>query len=74
MPASLTWAVHGAVSGASSPRNYSLFIMPTLVIYRKCYGDKLMLIILASLCATKAAAGYLIEPDAGWFPRADRSR
>jgi len=38
-----------------------LIILPILVIYRKYYGTKMMLFILASFYATMAAAGYLIE-------------
>jgi hypothetical protein len=45
-----------------------------LVIYRKCHGAMMLVFILASLCGTVAAAGYLIEPGAGWFPPACRSR
>jgi uncharacterized protein len=35
--------------------------VPILVIYRKYYGTKMMLFILATFYATMAAAGYLIE-------------
>jgi hypothetical protein len=38
-----------------------LIIVPILVIYRKYYGTKMMLFILATFYATMAAAGYLIE-------------
>jgi hypothetical protein len=38
-----------------------LLIVPILVIYRKYYGTKMMLFILAALYATMVAAGYLIE-------------
>src|SRR5712692_5671223 len=38
-----------------------LIILPILVIYRKYYGTKMMLFILASFYATMVAAGYLIE-------------
>ncbi|MDQ2873658.1 MAG: permease [Actinomycetota bacterium] len=38
-----------------------LIIVPILVIYRKYYGTRMMLFILAAFYATMAAAGYLIE-------------
>jgi uncharacterized protein len=38
-----------------------LIILPILVIYRKYYGTKMMLFILATFYATMAAAGYVIE-------------
>jgi uncharacterized protein len=38
-----------------------LIIVPILFIYRKYYGTKMMLFILAAFYATMAAAGYLIE-------------
>jgi len=38
-----------------------LIIVPILLIYRKYYGTKMMLFILATFYATMAAAGYLIE-------------
>jgi uncharacterized membrane protein YraQ (UPF0718 family) len=38
-----------------------LLIVPILVIYRKYYGIKMMLFILAIFYLTMAAAGYLIE-------------
>jgi uncharacterized membrane protein YraQ (UPF0718 family) len=38
-----------------------LIIVPILVIYRKYYGTRMMLFILATFYATMAAAGYLIE-------------
>jgi uncharacterized protein len=38
-----------------------LIILPILVIYRKYYGTKMMLFILATFYTTMAAAGYVIE-------------
>jgi uncharacterized membrane protein YraQ (UPF0718 family) len=38
-----------------------LIILPILVIYRKYYGTKMMLFILATFYATMVAAGYLVE-------------
>jgi uncharacterized membrane protein YraQ (UPF0718 family) len=38
-----------------------LIILPILVIYKKYYGTKMMLFILASFYATMVVAGYLIE-------------
>jgi uncharacterized protein len=38
-----------------------LIIIPILVIYRKYYGTRMMLFILATFYATMAAAGYLVE-------------
>jgi uncharacterized protein len=44
-----------------------LIILPILVIYRKYYGTKMMLFILASFYATMAVAGYLTELIFGWL-------
>ena len=38
-----------------------LIIVPILVIYRKYYGTKMMLFILATFYATMVAAGYIVE-------------
>jgi uncharacterized protein len=38
-----------------------LLIVPILVIYRKYYGTRMMLFILATFYATMAATGYLVE-------------
>ena len=38
-----------------------LIIIPILVIYRKYYGTRMMLFILATFYATMVAAGYLVE-------------
>jgi uncharacterized protein len=38
-----------------------LIIIPILVIYRKYYGTRMMLAILAIFYATMAAAGYIVE-------------
>ncbi len=38
-----------------------LIIIPILVIYRKYYGTRMMLTILAIFYATMAAAGYIVE-------------
>jgi uncharacterized membrane protein YraQ (UPF0718 family) len=38
-----------------------LIIVPILVIYRKYYGTRMMLFILATFYATMVAAGYLVE-------------
>jgi hypothetical protein len=38
-----------------------LLILPILNIYRKYYGPKMSLFLLASFYATMAAAGYLVE-------------
>jgi len=35
--------------------------LPVLVIYRKYYGTKMMLFILATIYATMVAAGYAVE-------------
>ena len=40
-----------------------LIILPILVIYRKYYGTKMMLFILATFYATMAAAGYAHRAD-----------
>jgi uncharacterized membrane protein YraQ (UPF0718 family) len=38
-----------------------LIIIPILVIYRKYYGTKMMLALLATFYATMVAAGYIVE-------------
>jgi uncharacterized protein len=38
-----------------------LIIIPILVIYRRYYGTKMMLVILAAFYAAMVAAGYLVE-------------
>jgi hypothetical protein len=38
-----------------------LIIVPILVIYRKYYGTRMMLFILATFYVTMASAGYLVE-------------
>jgi len=38
-----------------------LLILPILVIYRKYYGTKMMLVILGSFYLTMVVAGYLVE-------------
>ena len=38
-----------------------LIIVPILVIYRKYYGTRMMLFILATFYATMVAAGYAVE-------------
>jgi hypothetical protein len=38
-----------------------LLILPILVIYRKYYGTKMMLVILGSFYVTMVVAGYLVE-------------
>ena len=38
-----------------------LIIIPILVIYRKYYGTKMMLVLLGTFYATMVAAGYVIE-------------
>jgi len=38
-----------------------LIIIPILIIYRKYYGTRMMLFILATFYATMVAAGYLVE-------------
>ena len=38
-----------------------LIILPILVIYKKYYGTRMMLFVLASFYATMVAAGYIVE-------------
>jgi uncharacterized membrane protein YraQ (UPF0718 family) len=38
-----------------------LLILPILNIYRKCYGTKMMLILLGTFYAAMVTAGYLVE-------------
>ncbi len=38
-----------------------LIIIPILIIYRKYYGTKMMLVVLAAFYASMVVAGYLIE-------------
>ena len=38
-----------------------LIILPILVIYRKYYGTRMMLVLLGTFYATMVLAGYLVE-------------
>jgi uncharacterized protein len=38
-----------------------LIIIPILIIYRKYYGTRMMLVLLAAFYATMVAAGYIVE-------------
>ena len=51
-----------------------LIIIPILVIYRKYYGTRMMLVILGSFYLTMVAAGYLVEIAFGALHLVPRER
>jgi uncharacterized protein len=59
--AAVLW--HGGISfgGVISFIFADLIIIPILVIYRKYYGTRMMLVLLAIFYATMVLAGYIIE-------------
>ena len=59
--AAVLWNVGISFGGVVAFLFADLIIVPILVIYRKYYGTKMMLFILAAFYATMAAAGYLTE-------------
>jgi len=59
--AGVLWNAGISFGGVISFLFADLIILPILVIYKKYYGTKMMLFILASFYATMVAAGYIVE-------------
>jgi uncharacterized protein len=59
--AGVLWNAGISFGGVVSFLFADLIILPILAIYRKYYGTKMMLFILASFYATMVAAGYIVE-------------
>jgi hypothetical protein len=59
--AGVLWNAGISFGGVVSFLFADLIILPILVIYKKYYGTKMMLFILASFYATMAVAGYVAE-------------
>jgi hypothetical protein len=59
--AGVLWNAGISFGGVVSFIFADLIILPILMIYRKYYGTKMMLFILASFYATMVAAGYVVE-------------
>ncbi len=59
--AAVLWNGGISFGGVTSFIFADLIIIPILVIYRKYYGTRMMLVILGSFYATMVAAGYLVE-------------
>ena len=59
--AGVLWNAGISFGGVISFLFADLIILPILVIYRKYYGTRMMLFILATFYATMVAAGYLVE-------------
>jgi len=59
--AGVLWNAGISFGGVISFIFADLIILPILVIYKKYYGTKMMLFILASFYATMAVAGYVVE-------------
>jgi hypothetical protein len=59
--AGVLWNAGISFGGVVSFLFADLIILPILVIYKKYYGTRMMLFILASFYATMVAAGYLVE-------------
>jgi uncharacterized membrane protein YraQ (UPF0718 family) len=59
--AGVLWNAGISFGGVISFLFADLIILPILAIYKKYYGTKMMLFILASFYATMVAAGYLVE-------------
>jgi uncharacterized protein len=59
--AGVLWNAGISFGGVVSFLFADLIILPILVIYKKYYGTKMMLFILASFYATMAVAGYVVE-------------
>jgi len=59
--AAVLW--HGGISfgGVASFIFADLIILPILVIYRKYYGTRMMLVVLGIFYATMVVAGYIVE-------------
>ena len=59
--AAVLWNGGISFGGVISFMFADLIIVPILVIYRKYYGTKMMLVLLAAFYATMVIAGYLVE-------------
>jgi uncharacterized protein len=59
--AAVLWNAGISFGGVISFIFADLIILPILFIYKKYYGPKMMLFILASFYATMAVAGYVVE-------------
>jgi uncharacterized protein len=59
--AGVLWNAGISFGGVVSFIFADLIILPILVIYRKYYGTRMMLFILASFYAAMVAAGYIVE-------------
>lgn len=59
--AGVLWNAGISFGGVISFLFADLIILPILAIYKKYYGTRMMLFILASFYATMVAAGYLVE-------------
>ncbi len=59
--AGVLWNAGISFGGVISFLFADLIILPILAIYKKYYGTKMMLFILASFYATMVAAGYIVE-------------
>jgi uncharacterized membrane protein YraQ (UPF0718 family) len=59
--AGVLWNAGISFGGVVSFLFADLIILPILVIYKKYYGTRMMLFILASFYATMVAAGYIVE-------------
>jgi uncharacterized membrane protein YraQ (UPF0718 family) len=59
--AAVLWQGGISFGGVISFLFADLIILPILVIYRKYYGTRMMLVLLAIFYATMVLAGYLIE-------------
>jgi uncharacterized membrane protein YraQ (UPF0718 family) len=59
--AGVLWNGGISFGGVTSFIFADLIILPILIIYRKYYGTRMMLILLAAFYATMVAAGYVIE-------------
>ena len=69
--AGVLWNAGMSFGGVISFIFADLIILPILVIYKKYYGTRMMLFILATFYATMVAAGYRwssCSPCSGWCP------
>jgi len=59
--AGVLWNGGISFGGVTSFIFADLIIIPILIIYRKYYGTKMMLVLLGAFYATMVAAGYVVE-------------
>ena len=60
------WPPCSGMAGSASAGSISfifadLIILPILIIYRKYYGTRMMLFVLATFYVTMVTAGYAVE-------------